>query len=360
MYKTYKTVKHLFYLLAVSSVGFFSLTLSSCGTSSPAPAVIRPGNWEQVANFSGSGRSGAASFVIDGKLYVGGGFTAAGTRVQDWWQFDPVRNGWVKKTNFPGSARSAAVAFTISNKGYVGLGTGQTTGVYFKDFWEFDPAGNSGAGSWRRVKDFGDPITETGRIGSIAFSISNRGFVGAGATIDANATNDLWEYKPATDTWEQRTGVSFKRVNASVMTIGNFAYVVGGTNNAQTIRNVEQYDPTNDTWTQKLSLNQRDASGNKIDQPSARELAATFTIDGFGYIAGGGVNGSALADVWQYNPTTDRWIQYYSFNNAFGGVAREAAVGFGIGNFGYVTTGRNGNFRLDDTLKFDPTGVPIP
>ena len=143
------------------------------------------------------------------------------------------------------------------------------------------------------------------------------------------------------------------------MTIGNFAYVLGGTNNAQTIRNVEQYDAANDTWTQKLSLNQRDESGNKIDQPNARELAATFTIDGFGYLVGGSSNGTALADVWQYNSTTDRWIQYYSINNQYGGVAREAAVGFSNGGFGYITTGRNGNFRLDDTVKFDPIGVPI-
>lgn len=358
MYKTNSTVKHLFYFLAISSVSFFALTLSSCGGSSSTPTVAKPGNWAQIANFSGSGRSGAASFLIDGKAYVGGGFDSEGKRLNDWWQFDPIKNGWIKKADFPGPARSGAVAFVISGKGYVGTGIG-TTSNRLKDFWEFDPTGNSGVGTWRQVKDFGDPITETGRYGCIAFSISNRGFVGAGTTVGSNATNDLWEYKPTTNTWEQRTGVSFKRVNAFVMTIGNFAYVVGGTNNAQTIRNVEQYDPTNDTWTQKLSLNQRDESGNKIDQPAARELASTFTIDGFGYIVGGGVNGTALADVWQYNPTTDRWIQYYSMNNQYGGVAREAAIGFGVGSFGYVTTGRNGNFRLDDTVKFDPIGVPI-
>ena len=358
MYKTNSTVKHLFHFLAISSVSFFALTFSSCGGSSSTPTVAKPGNWSQIASFSGTGRSGASSLVIDGKAYVGGGLDEEGRRLKDWWQFDPIKNGWVKKADFPGAARSAAVAFVISGKGYVGTGIGATSNR-LKDFWEFDPAGNSGVGTWRQVKDFGDPLTETGRFGCIAFAVNNRGFVGAGSTSSSTSTNDLWEYIPTTDTWAQRTSVAFKRVNASVMTIGNFAYVVGGTQ--LIVRNVEQYDPSTDTWTQKLPLNQRDEEGNKIDQPITRESASTFTIEGFGYLVGGvqTSGGSVLSDVWQYNSTTDRWVQYYSINNAFGGVARDGAVGFGIGNFGYVTTGRNGIFRLDDTLKFDPIGVPI-
>jgi len=357
MHKTNRTLRQLFNLLAVGVIAFTCLTLSSCGGSSPTAPAVRPGSWEQIANFSGVGRSGAASFVIDNKAYVGGGFSSDGIRLNDWWQFDPAKNGWVKKTDFPGVARSAAVAFTIGNKGYVGTGLG-TTSNRLKDFWEFDPAGNGGAGIWKRVKDFGDPNTETGRFGCVAFAVTNRGFVAAG--FGGSALNDLWEYVPATDTWTQRTGISFKRVNAFAFTIGNFAYVLGGSNNAQNIRNVEQYDPTTDSWTQKLALNQRDENGNKIDQPSSRDLAVTFTIDGAGYVVGGSfVNSpSPLADVWQYNPTTDRWVQHYALNNQLGGVARDAAVGFGIGNFGYITTGRNGSFRLDDTIKFNPIGTP--
>ena len=110
--------------------------------------------------------------------------------------------------------------------------------------------------------------------------------------------------------------------------------------------------PASDSWTQKLALNQKDELGNKIEQPFSRDLACTFTIDAYGYIACGSVNGTVQADTWQYNPTTDRWIQYYAINNQYGGVPRDAAISFSIGTFGYITTGRNGNFRLDDTIKF--------
>jgi hypothetical protein len=351
-----KTVKSISSLLVIGSVVLLTLLLSSCSSSSPTTTTTaKPGSWEQIANFSGVGRSGAASFVIDNKAYVGGGFNSDGIRINDWWQFDPIKNGWIKKTDFPGPARSVAVAFTIGNKGYVGTGIGATNNR-LKDFWEFDPTGNSGAGSWKQIKDFGDPITETGRYGCVAFTVSNRGFVAAGFT--GSATNDLWEYLPTSNTWEQRTGISFKRVYAFSMTIGNLAYVVGGSNNGQLIRNVEQYDPLTDRWVQKLALNQKDETGNKIDQPNSREAASTFTIDGFGYVVAGSISGTPLADTWQYNPTTDRWIQYYALNNQFGGVSRDAAVGFGIGSFGYIATGRSGSIRLDDAVKFNPTGTP--
>ncbi len=365
MHQINKTVKQIFILVSIVSIGSLGVLLSSCSSSSPTPTVTKPGSWTQAASFSGVGISGAASFVIDGKAYVGGGFDASGKRRQDWWQFDPAK-GWSKKTTFPGTARSGAVAFTIGGKGYVGAGS-VAQGSYLKDFWEFDPLGNAGSGSWVQVKDFGDPATETGRYGCVGFTVSNRGFVAGGTTTDNGAdrvTNDFWEYKPANNTWEQRTSMAFKRVNAFSFTIGNLAYVIGGfdAGKGQVVRAVEQYDPANDSWTQKLALNQKDASGATIVQPSSRESAVAFTIGEFGYIAGG-LNGGSLGDTWQYNPTTDTWVQYYSFNTSqlYGGIARDGAVGFAIGNVGYMSTGRNSSLqsiRLDDTLKFDPTGTP--
>ena len=227
-------VKQLITLAAIGFVGMASFFLSSCGSTSTTATATKPGSWEQIANFSGVGRSGASSFVIDGKAYVGGGFDADGKRLIDWWQFDPTKNGWVKKTDFPGAARSGAVAFTIGGKGYVGTGLGATSNR-LKDFWEFSPTGNSGAGSWKQIKDFGDPITETGRYGCVSFTVSNRGFVGAGSPYSTTALNDLWEYLPSSDTWIQRTGLSFKRVNAFTLTIGNFVYVIGGSNIAHSV-----------------------------------------------------------------------------------------------------------------------------
>ncbi|MFM8834680.1 MAG: Kelch repeat-containing protein, partial [Cytophagales bacterium] len=221
-----------------------------------------------------------------------------------------------------------------------------------KDFWEFDPTGNGGAGSWRKIKDFGGN-GELGRTGAVAFSVSGRGFVGSG--FNGNALNDIWEYVPGTDTWVQRTSIARKRVNAVAFTLNNAVYVLGGSNNGLTVREVEQYDPVANTWTQKAALTQKDANGNKIDQPLSREFAVAFTFGGFGYITGGSFNNQVFSDTWQYDPATDTWKEYVLFSSK--GRARDAAAGFAIGNTGYVTTGRSGSLRFDDTWAFDPNGT---
>ncbi len=355
MYQINKTVKQLFILVSIVSMGALSVFLSSCGGSSPTPTVVKPGNWTSIADFGGAGRSGAASFVIDGKAYLGGGFSASGTRLQDWWQYDPATNGWIKKADFSGPARSSAVAFTIGNKGYVGTGI-DAASSRLKDFYEFDPIANNGFGSWKPIKEFGD-VNTLGRSGCVAFTLNNRGFVGGGASKD-DIYSDLWEYLPTTNTWESRGGFSKKRVNASAIIVANLAYLVGGVGDTY-IREVEQYNPTTNLWIQKLSLNQKDETGAKIDQPILREFASSFTIGEFGYLVGGSNSNSTLPDCWQYNPAIDRWTQYYSYENPYGGPRRDAAIGFSIGDFGYLATGRSASStRLYGTVKFDPIGVP--
>lgn len=63
---------------------------------------------------------------------------------------DPANDSWVKVADFPGqTGRSGAVAFVMGNKAYVG--TGYNGKDRLKDFWEYDPATNSGT----RKADFG-------------------------------------------------------------------------------------------------------------------------------------------------------------------------------------------------------------
>jgi len=68
----------------------------------------------------------------------------------------------------------------------------------------------------------------------------------------------------------------------------------------------------------------------------------------------GGTFSSITGTVWEYNIGTDRWTQ----KSTFEGTVRDAAVGFGVGSKGYITTGRNGStLRFDDLWEFDPTAA---
>lgn len=343
-------MKRLPLILSISCLAFFSLLLSSCGGSSdPTPA--KKGSWDRVADFGGISRGNATGFVIDNKAYVVGGYNAdANKRQNDVLQYDPANNSWTTKAPFPGTARSQAVAFVIGKKAYVGTGLDDLSNR-LKDFYEYDPATNV----WTKIADFGDGTINGARYGCLSFSANNRGFVGAG--YNGNAQSDLWEYLPATNTWVQRASLSSKRVNGFVMVINNVPYVLGGSNNNITVKTVEKYnlaDNNAGAFEQKAQLTQRDKSGNVITQPIARDLAATFAIGNFGYIATGSIGGSPFGDTWQYDPATDTWLEYYSLSKEAS--PRDGAVSFAIGNFGYITTGRAGNSRFDDTWVFDPLG----
>lgn len=87
-------------------------------------------------------RSGAVSFVIDGKGYITTGSTASGTLKTDYWIYDPSSDLWTGDsdddfTAFKGTSRKFAVSFSNGTRGFVLTGT--TSSYYFDDVWELLP-----------------------------------------------------------------------------------------------------------------------------------------------------------------------------------------------------------------------------
>jgi N-acetylneuraminic acid mutarotase len=91
-----------------------------------------------------------------------------------------------------------------------------------------------------------------------------------------------------------------------------------------------------DTWQQKTSMS------------TFRAGAIAFSIDSFAYIG----TGDFRKDLWKYNPSSNSWTQRASTI----GVGRIAAVGFSIGNYGYVSLGEaySGSF-FSDLQQYDPS-----
>ncbi len=70
-------------------------------------------------------------------------------------------------------------------------------------------------------------------------------------------------------------------------------------------------------------------------------------------IHGTGSDGLYLKDFWEWDQATNVWTQKANF----GGTARIGAVGFSIGNKGYIGTGMNGNgqpYAFMDLWEYDP------
>jgi hypothetical protein len=106
----------------------------------------------------------------------------------------------------------------------------------------------------------------------------------------------------------------------------------------------------------------------KADVPGFPRFSAVgFGLNGKGYVGTGNYSdpntnsSTALQDFWGYDPATDTWTRQPDF----AGGPRYQALGFGIGNRGYVGLGIKFNVSnpvqpyLADFWAFDPTVVPL-
>lgn len=93
-------------------------------------------------------------------------------------------------------------------------------------------------------------------------------------------------------------------------------------------------------WTQKADL-----------LGSPRYGAVGFSIGNKGYVGTGDNDTISFKDFWEYNPSLNAWAQKADF----GGTARRHAVGFSIGSKGYIGTGDDYTAIKRDFWEYDTT-----
>jgi N-acetylneuraminic acid mutarotase len=94
------------------------------------------------------------------------------------------------------------------------------------------------------------------------------------------------------------------------------------------------------TWTQKANF----AGTNRV-------MAIGFSIGNKGYISLGASCGICLNDLWEWDQVTNTWTQ----KAAFPGTAITGAVAFSIGTKGYVGTGNTGSTYTNEFWEWDQT-----
>lgn len=129
------------------------------------------------------------------------------------------------------------------------------------------------------------------------------------------------------------------RHHASVFTIGNTIYLMCGTNSFedQQFRDMWKYIPAENRW-----LQLRDFPGK------ARSYAATFVINGKGYLCVGVDDSTYLNDLWEYTPEDDSWVQ----KDDFPGDGRAHPAFFTLNNEGYVGCGDGELGDFKDFYKY--------
>ncbi|MDX9847120.1 MAG: kelch repeat-containing protein [Tenuifilaceae bacterium] len=82
-----------------------------------------------------------------------------------------------------------------------------------------------------------------------------------------------------------------------------------------------------------------------------RENAVGFSIGEYGYIGTGNWSISNYNDFWEYNPSTEVWSQKANF----GGVVRTYAVGIAVNGKGYIGLGEGGGSPRKDFWEYNPS-----
>jgi hypothetical protein len=230
-----------------------------------------------------------------------------------------------QKADFPGGLRYSAASFSIGTKGYIGIGYNDGDWP-MRDFWEWDQATNV----WTRKADY--PGNSTGYV--VCFSIGTKGYIATGNSFSTNGfTNEFWEYDPAKNSWTQKASLPTlpPRAFAVGFSIGTKGYIGLGNNDPwgsglpeSYYRDFWEWDQATNVWTRKA-----DFSG------TIRSDAVGFSIGNKGYIGTGGTGNIYSKEFWEWDQATNIWTRKADF----GGPSRADAVGFSIGSKGYIGTG---------------------
>ena len=204
-------------------------------------------------------------------------------------------------------------------------------------WWQYDPASDS----WTQKADYDIGGTIAARRRLVGWSINGKGYMGTG--MNGGAPFQSWmEYDPIANSWATKANFGGGgRYSAAGFTIGNKGYVGTGNDGSSGRNDVYEFDPANGpngTWTLKTSF-----------AGASRWSAVGFSIGNYGYI-GSGYSTSYTKDFWRYNPGTNSWSQIANLS----GSGRALASSFVLNNKGFVVCGSNSGPPLSDLWEYNP------
>jgi N-acetylneuraminic acid mutarotase len=269
--------------------GLFLIMLPVSTQSAQPEADL--GTWRTAAPMP-TERTEVAAAVLDGKIYVVGGFEkpslgnvmnfAITPSVE---MYDPVTDQWTSKAPLPVGLHHVGIG-VVDKRLYV-------IGGYTK----------SGLSVW-------NPVTT------------------------------VYAYDPATDRWTERASMPTARGALSVTEHEGKLYAIGGYDRQANTSAVEVYDPARNVWTTSASL------------PTPRDHLAAATVAGKIYAIGGRIDGDYsrnLAVVERYDPATDRWRRVADLPTARSGMT--AAV---VEGKIYVFGGEGAAGTFNENEVYDP------
>ena len=267
-----------------------ALLLSGCGTDErtsarPAARAIA-GTWTEGPSLL-EARAEIVATVLDGQIYTGGGFDAAGRDLGSFEVLNPAVGAWEARAPAPlalnhlGIAAAGGQIFLSGGTLSVG-GRGQISNAFFA----YDPATDR----WTRLADM--PLR---RSAHVMVAVGDSLFVIGGVGEEPRV---MLEYALGTGTWQRRAPLPAEREHLSAAVVEGRIYVIGGRWGGRgNLTTVEVYDPATDTWEGRAPL------------PTSRGGLTAAAVDGRIHVVGGeGFDPTRTFEEHEiYTPATDSW-----------------------------------------------------
>jgi len=308
------------------------------------------GKWKTLTSTPTQGRWGAMTFVVDGLIYMSGGYVGNFQNKNDLLSFDPATDKWKFKNGLPGNlVRTEGVTFVINGKAYLGLGAQDYNNfspppTYLTDLWEYDAATDT----WAAKAVF----PSNGVSDAAVFVVNNKAYV-VGGSEGTTKSDKTWEYDPVTDKWTAKADYPGGGVrNASGFALNGKGYVVGGEVAGTPTNKLYEYDATADTWTEKKSYPETSIWGGVAMVIGNRAYVGTG--------ADGAVGASTVYSdhFFGYDPDADDWVYW---QGAELGVARMHGTAVVVNNKAYVGNGwvLDGSNQVfyNDWYEVDPRDI---
>ncbi|MGH2562051.1 MAG: Kelch repeat-containing protein [Thermomicrobiales bacterium] len=252
-------------------------------------------------------RSELAAAVIDGQIYVVGGF-GGGERVD---RYDVATETWERVADLPVGVHHPGVA-ALDGALYVGGGYSGDGDRAVDHLWAYDRE----AEAWEERESL--PVA-VGALGLAAVDGVLYAVGGATERLGGPVHGAVDAYDPTGDAWQPRAEMPTPREHLAVVAGAGVIYAVGGRANGdegdQFAGANEVYDPARDAWAGLPAL------------PAPRGGLTGVYADGLVVVMGGERGSDAYDDVNAYDPASAKWSALPPLPIARHGLASAAVEG---------------------------------
>ncbi len=213
-------------------------------------------------------------------------------------RYDYVNNTWTLKTNM-NTSRYDLSGFELNGYGYSSAGyISAVSNVTEK----YDVVNNT----WTAKTNL-----NTGRNATSSYNLHGFGYTAGGNTGAVSGVTE--KYDDINNTWTARTNTTARKELAGFSLDGYGYSATGYIADYSTI--VEKYDDINNTWTAKAAITN-----------ARRYQPVGWTIDEYGYVAGGYTSLGNAAKLDKYDPIANSWTNKTSSTGAY------SSAGFSVGS----------------------------